>query len=65
MVYDARPLICRLWGVSENLQCPYGCVPERMLTLEEAQDFMQEYIRLNRYRRWVETLPGFAGGMNV
>lgn len=25
--YQARPMICRLWGASEDLPCPYGCRP--------------------------------------
>lgn len=27
-VYEVRPTICRLWGVAEEMPCPYGCVPE-------------------------------------
>jgi hypothetical protein len=27
-VYDKRPLICRLWGATENMPCPHGCVPD-------------------------------------
>lgn len=23
-VYEARPMICRLWGVSETMPCPHG-----------------------------------------
>lgn len=34
-VYDARPMICRLWGVVETMPCPHGCRPERTLTHEE------------------------------
>lgn len=26
--YEARPMICRAWGASEDLPCPYGCAPE-------------------------------------
>jgi Fe-S-cluster containining protein len=26
-VYEIRPLICRIWGAAESIQCPYGCVP--------------------------------------
>lgn len=36
--YEARPLICRAWGASEDLPCPYGCRPapgERLLTSAE------------------------------
>lgn len=24
-VYDDRPLICRMWGVTESMPCTYGC----------------------------------------
>jgi len=27
-VYDIRPLICRLWGLTRVMRCSYGCVPE-------------------------------------
>lgn len=26
-VYEHRPYVCRLWGASEALRCPYGCRP--------------------------------------
>ncbi|MDP4501036.1 YkgJ family cysteine cluster protein [Nonomuraea turcica] len=26
-VYEIRPLICRAWGASEAMPCPYGCRP--------------------------------------
>lgn len=38
--HDLRPAICRLWGVSEDLPCPYGCKPERVLTVEEGYGFL-------------------------
>lgn len=39
-VYTRRPMICRLYGVVEDLRCPYGCEPERMLTREEGREFL-------------------------
>lgn len=24
-IYELRPMICRVWGASEALPCPYGC----------------------------------------
>jgi Fe-S-cluster containining protein len=27
-VYEVRPLICRLWGLTRVMRCSYGCVPE-------------------------------------
>lgn len=35
-VYDRRPMLCRLWGATEELPCPYGCQPDRPpLTAEQ------------------------------
>lgn len=37
-VYDARPLICRLWGVSESMPCPHNpCWTAFPLSKEETQ----------------------------
>ena len=27
-VHEVRPLVCRLWGMTERMRCQYGCVPE-------------------------------------
>ncbi len=35
-VYEVRPLICRLWGATEAMPCPFGCEPDRVLTDEES-----------------------------
>jgi len=35
-VHDIRPMICRLWGLTKSMACPFGCVPERWLTDTEA-----------------------------
>lgn len=32
MVYPVRPAICRMFGVSESMPCPWGCVREGALT---------------------------------
>ncbi len=36
-----RPMLCRLWGLSTDMRCPYGCEPERYLTPEEEVDFLK------------------------
>lgn len=40
-VREVRPLICRMWGLGdfEMMACPWGCVPERILTTDEMQAF--------------------------
>jgi Fe-S-cluster containining protein len=35
-VYSVRPILCRIYGVSELLRCPFGCEPERVLTVDES-----------------------------
>lgn len=35
-IYKDRPLICRLWGVTREMPCPFGCLPERILEKPEA-----------------------------
>ena len=35
-VYDVRPAICRLWGIAEEMPCPFGCKPERTLSKPDA-----------------------------
>ncbi len=41
-VYARRPLVCRLYGVAEGMECPFGCVPTRRLTKVEAFELMRK-----------------------
>lgn len=46
-VYEARPLICRIWGLGEgDLSCPYGCEPSRRLSDAEVMSLVVETYRL-------------------
>ena len=40
-VYGDRPLICRLYGVTEGLPCEFGCVPDAVLTDDQAYDLIR------------------------
>ena len=40
--YEARPLICRLWGVVKRMRCPHGCEPERWLSEDEAAELLRQ-----------------------
>lgn len=33
-VYDARPVICRLWGATQSMPCPFGCEAEPGLLMD-------------------------------
>lgn len=45
-VYDARPMICRLFGVAEGMECHRGCIPDRMLSFAEAAELLTEAMRV-------------------
>lgn len=45
-IHDDRPLMCRLWGVVENMRCPHGCTPTRMLTVAEGAAIVTDAERL-------------------
>jgi uncharacterized protein len=52
-VYTRRPLICRLWGVVEDMPCHYGCKPERYLTNEEGRVFLAR-VQAIAGEEWIE-----------
>ena len=41
-VYDARPIICRLYGVVEKMQCEHGCKPTSWVSDDESIRLIQE-----------------------
>lgn len=47
-VYDARPMICRLFGVAAGLRCPFGCEPARELSNDEARDLLAAALEARR-----------------
>jgi len=47
-IYEARPLICRLFGVirHKDFLCPYKREPVELLTQREANNLIEEVFRL-------------------
>lgn len=45
-VYDHRPLMCRAFGVTKKLRCPFGCVPDRWLSHAEARELWRAMDRM-------------------
>ncbi len=46
-VYEARPMICRLWGMVPMMRCNYGCVPVGgWLTDRQAYEFLARVAEL-------------------
>lgn len=58
--YDIRPLICRVFGLSEGLKCPHGCVPSRWLTDEEAFELFRRANAIGGPVRHILLTPEFA-----
>lgn len=42
-VYAVRPLICRLFGLTDTMRCRHGCTPSRWLTEGEARALLVRY----------------------
>jgi Fe-S-cluster containining protein len=40
-VHEIRPMICRLWGSTETMRCPFGCRPSRELTEAESYALLE------------------------
>jgi hypothetical protein len=40
-MYDQRPGICRLYGLTKVLACRHGCEPDRWLSEAEASQFLK------------------------
>lgn len=51
--YEHRPLICRLWGVVEDLRCPFGCSADRILSKEEASGLMRAMLALSEHKIFI------------
>jgi hypothetical protein len=45
-IYQNRPLMCRLFGTVEDLRCPHGRGPLKLLSVAEGQAIVRRYIRL-------------------
>lgn len=54
-VYDVRPAICRMFGVSEGLECPYGCKPSRYLSREEGFRFLNKIMKATGNKEPIRT----------
>jgi Fe-S-cluster containining protein len=47
-IYQARPFVCRLFGTAdhERLKCPKGERPEQMLSAEEAEELINQFLKI-------------------
>jgi Fe-S-cluster containining protein len=41
--YAARPLLCRVFGVSRKMPCEFGCEPNHWLTEDEEQRLWRKW----------------------
>jgi len=45
-VYEDRPLICRLWGVSASMPCEHGCPSTGTLTDDETYELLFKVMQI-------------------
>jgi len=47
-IYQIRPFVCRLFGTAdhERLRCPKGVQPKKMLTADEAEKLINQFLRI-------------------
>jgi hypothetical protein len=46
-VYEVRPMICRLWGMTPGMRCQFGCEPEGgFLTERQGYEFLARVAEL-------------------
>ena len=54
-IHPVRPVICRLFGVTESMPCPFGCKPDRTLAAEEGYMMLNDAGHDNAYPRETRT----------
>ena len=62
-IYEARPLLCRLWGVIEVLPCTYGCRPERYLTGAQGYELLAQAYAIDGQKAMVRLFREGAAAM--
>lgn len=46
-VYDIRPMVCRIWGSTPKVKCPFGCQPKRWVEDEEVAELLTEVDKIS------------------
>jgi hypothetical protein len=46
-VYDVRPIICRVFGMTPGLRCRHGCVPDGLIADSEVVRVLLEIEELS------------------
>lgn len=47
-IYADRPLLCRIFGASRGLRCPYGCTPDGPLVSD--REARKLFVRADRLK---------------
>jgi len=45
-IHEERPITCRMFGISEGLECPRGAMVSDILTEQQASEIYSEYTTL-------------------
>lgn len=64
--YSVRPVICRLWGIAQGMECPFGCKPEpRYLTKQEGHEILKKSDAITKGGFTKSTLPEMEDVLNA
>ncbi len=65
-VYEVRPAICRMFGVAQGMECPFGCLPNpKYLNPEEGRRFLFQIDDATDNKPKRSTLPELAKILNT
>ncbi|HTX04073.1 MAG TPA: hypothetical protein VMD07_10365 [Candidatus Acidoferrales bacterium] len=59
-IYPLRPAICRFFGVVEDMECPHGCKPERLLSHAEMTEILKALSAIAGAGRFAEAKKSLA-----
>lgn len=59
-IYEDRPMICRIFGASEEprLRCPHGRKPEKPLTVVQTRVLFDRYLKIGDLVELCTRIPG-------
>jgi len=63
-VYKVRPLICRLWGLTKEMQCPFGCLPTRWVSRDEGFTMLDKAHEITESTKNKASLPELERVLN-
>lgn len=62
-VYEERPFMCRLYGTVENLRCPHGYGPAKLMPAQRGNELVGQYMEI--VRKYPAMLPAYTPKVRI